>query len=226
MTTLLWSEANMILLSETQDFGSYKLLTEAKGKDLFIEGTFAEYGIRNKNGRIYPRDIMESAVKKYITEFVSMKRALGELSHPEGRPSVKPELASHLITDFNMTGAGAQGVVEGKAKILNTPQGQIVRGLLEGGVQLGVSTRALGSIKESNGANVVQNDFQLFAVDVVSDPSAHSAWVNAVNESAEWVVTDDGRILEKYKKAINKQRIDESKALALFAKFLSEIRGS
>lgn len=216
----------MILLSETQDFGSYKLLTEAKGKELFIEGTFAEYGIRNKNGRVYPRAVMEEAVKRYITEFVSMKRALGELSHPEGRPTVKPELASHLITDFNMLGEGEQGVVSGKAKILNTPQGQIVRGLLEGGVQLGVSTRALGSIKESNGSNIVQNDFQLFAVDVVSDPSAHSAWVNAVNESAEWVVTDDGRILEKYKKAIDKQRIDESKALALFAKFLSEIRGS
>lgn len=213
----------MILLSETQDFGSYKLLSESKGKDLFIEGTFAEYGIRNKNGRIYPRSVMSEAVKKYIAEFVSMKRALGELSHPEGRPTVKPELASHLITDFNMIGEGSEGCVNGKAKILNTPQGQIVRGLLEGGVQLGVSTRALGSIKESNGSNIVQSDFQLFAVDVVSDPSAHSAWVNAVNESAEWVVTDDGRILEKYKNQIDKGRIDESKALALFAKFLSEI---
>lgn len=214
----------MILLSETQDFGSYKLITEAKGKDLFIEGNFAEYGIRNKNGRIYPRNVMSEAVKKYITEFVAQKRALGELSHPEGRPTVKPELASHLITDFNMIGEGNEGVVSGKAKILNTPQGQIVRGLLEGGVQLGVSTRALGSIKESNGSNIVQNDFQLFAVDVVSDPSAHSAWVNAVNESAEWVVTDDGRILEKYKKAIDKKRIDEAAALALFKNFLSEIQ--
>ncbi len=214
----------MILLSETQDFGSYKLLTEAKGKELFIEGNFAEYGKRNKNGRIYPRKVMEEAVKKYVTEFVQQKRALGELSHPEGRPQVKPELASHLITDFNMIGEGDEGVVTGKAKILNTPQGQIVRGLLEGGVQLGVSTRALGSIKESNGSNIVQPDFQLFAVDVVSDPSAHSAWVNAVNESAEWVVTDDGRILEKYKKIIdNKKRIDEAAALTLFKNFLSEI---
>jgi hypothetical protein len=224
MTILQLQGANMILLSETQDFGSYKLISEAKGKDLFIEGNFAEYGIRNKNGRVYSREVMTEATQKYVSEWVSKGRALGELDHPEGRPTVKSALASHRITKFEIMGEGSEGIVAGKAIILNTPQGQIVRGLLEGGTQLGVSTRALGSIKESNGSRFVQNDFQLFAVDVVTDPSAHSAWVDAINENHSWVVTDDGRILEQFKKAINKSKIDEAAALALFAKFLNEIR--
>lgn len=215
----------MIFLTEMQDANSYKILTESDasektGTALFIEGIFAQSEKPNRNRRMYPKQIMESAVQKYVTEFVEPRRAMGELSHPLNRPTVDPALASHLITMFEMRGDD----VYGKAKILNTPQGQIVRGLLEGGVQLGVSTRALGSVKESNGCNIVQSDFQLFAVDVVGDPSAHDAWVNAINESAEWVVTDDGRILEKYKKMIEKEKLDESKALALFAKFLSDIR--
>jgi hypothetical protein len=210
-----------MLLSEVQEFGNYKLVTEGKGKELFIEGVFAQAERENRNRRKYPKAVMESAVKRYVEEYVSTRRAMGELSHPENRPMVKPELASHLTTVFEMRGDD----VYGKAKILDTPQGQIVRGLLEGGVQLGVSTRALGSIvKESNGCSIVQPDFQLFAVDVVGDPSAHDAWVNAINESADWVVTDDGRILDKYRTIIKTQRIDEAKALSLFAQFLSDIR--
>lgn len=208
----------MILLREAQQFGEIRLLNEGKGQDLFIEGVFAQSELKNRNGRIYPKAVMESAVGKYIKEFVNTKRALGELSHPESRPQVKPELACHLITEMRMDGNN----VMGKAKILNTPQGQIVRGLLEGGVQLGVSTRALGSVKEQNGSTVVQPDFQLFAVDVVSDPSGIDCWVNSVNESAEWVVTDDGQILEKYKSQVNKG-LSEEQALNLFANFLSEI---
>ena len=208
----------MLLLRESHSFGEIKLLNEGVGKDLFIEGVFAQSETKNRNGRVYPKAVMESAVKKYISEFVTTKRALGELSHPESRPTVKPELACHLITEMRFEGNN----VMGKAKILNTPQGQIVRGLLEGGVQLGVSTRALGSIKEQNGAAVVQPDFQLFAVDVVSDPSGIDCWVNSVNESQEWVVTDDGRILEKYKSSINKALSEDAK-LKLFANFLSDI---
>jgi hypothetical protein len=209
----------MLFLRESQDFGSFKILNEGAGKDLFIEGIFAQAELKNRNGRIYPKQVMESAVNKYIKEYVQNKRAIGELSHPENRPTVKPELASHLITELKINGND----VNGKAKILNTPQGQIVRGLLEGGVQLGVSTRALGSVKEQNGSQVVQSDFQLYAVDVVGDPSGIDCWVNAINESREWVVTDDGQILEKTKPLLNKSRLSEDQKLKIFAKFLSDI---
>ena len=209
----------MLFLRESQDFSSIKILNEGVGKDLFIEGIFAQAELKNRNGRIYPKQVMESAINKYISEYVRSKRALGELSHPENRPTVKPEMASHLITELKMEGNN----VYGKAKILNTPQGQIVRGLLEGGVQLGVSTRALGSVKEQNGSQIVQNDLQMHAVDAVLDPSGIDCWVNAINESKEWVVTDDGQILEKTKTLVNKARLSEEQKLNLFANFLSEI---
>ncbi len=210
----------MLFLRESQDFSSIKVLNEGTDKkDLYIEGTFAQAELKNRNGRVYPKAIMEGAVNKYITEFVKSNRALGELSHPENRPTVKPELASHLITNLKMEGND----VHGKAKILNTPQGQIVKGLLEGGVQLGVSTRALGSVKEQNGTSVVQPDFQLYAVDVVSDPSGIDCWVNAVNESTSWVVTDDGRIIEQTKKLLNAGKINEERMLNAFQYFLKEI---
>jgi hypothetical protein len=210
----------MLFLRESQDFSSIKVLNEGTDKkDLYIEGTFAQAELKNRNGRVYPKAIMEGAVNKYITEFVKSNRALGELSHPENRPTVKPELASHLITNLKMEGND----VHGKAKILNTPQGQIVKGLLEGGVQLGVSTRALGSVKEQNGTSVVQPDFQLYAVDVVSDPSGIDCWVNAVNESTSWVVTDDGRIVEQTKKLLNAGKINEERMLNAFQYFLKEI---
>jgi len=207
----------MILLRESQEFGSIKLITEGKN-DLFIEGVFAQSESKNRNGRMYPKSVMESAVREYVSEFVVPKRAIGELSHPENRPTPRPELASHLVTVFEMRGTD----VHGKAKILNTPQGQIVRGLLEGGVNLGVSTRALGSVKESQGVNIVQSDFKLFAVDVVSDPSGIDCWVNAVNESTEWVVMGDGQVLEKYKAQL-KSSMTESHKMGLFANFLSDI---
>lgn len=208
----------MLFLRESQDFSTIKLINEGVGKNLFIEGVFAQAELKNRNGRIYPKAVMESAVKKYVDDYVSKGRAISELSHPENRPTVKPELASHLITEMRMDGNN----VNGKAKILNTPQGQIVRGLLEGGVQLGVSTRALGSVKEQNGSTIVQPDLQFFAVDVVSDPSGIDCFVNAVNESAEWIVTDDGQILEKYKSQVNKV-LSEEQALKIFANFLSDI---
>ena len=209
----------MLFLRESQDFSSIKILNEGAGKNLFIEGIFAQAELKNRNGRIYPKAVMESAINKYIAEYVQGNRALGELSHPENRPTVKPELASHLITELKMDGNNVQG----KAKILNTPQGQIVRGLLEGGVQLGVSTRALGSVKEQNGSQVVQNDLQMHAIDVVGDPSGIDCWVNAITESTDWVVTDDGRILERTKSALNKAKLSEETKLKMFAKFLADI---
>ena len=157
----------MKFLREATDFSSVKLITEGINKDLFIEGIFAQAELKNRNGRVYPKKIMESAVTRYTEEFVAKNRALGELSHPDNRPTVKPEFASHLITKFQMEGND----VMGKAKILNTPQGQIVKGLLEGGVQLGVSTRGLGSVVQKEDTSFVGDDFMLMAVDVVSDPS-------------------------------------------------------
>ena len=214
----------MILLKEYVEPNLVAYVLEegvaGKPKDLYIKGIFAESEQLNRNGRIYPYAIMEAAIAKYVTEFVDRKRALGELSHPDGRPQVKPEYASHLVTSLKMVGNN----VMGEAKVLNTPKGQILRGLLEGGVQMGVSTRALGSIKESNGKTIVQSDFQLFAIDAVSDPSAINAFVDAVNESHEWVVTDDGQVLERTKKIIDTTpKMSESQKLKIFTDFMNQI---
>lgn len=217
----------MILLKETSDFQNFKILEEETNgkKSLCIEGIFAQAELKNRNGRFYPKSVMESAVGKYNTDWVARNRAMGELSHPENRPMVKPEFASHLITKFQMEGNN----VMGKAKILNTPSGNVVKGLLEGGVQLGVSTRGLGSLVEMAGAKRVQDDFMLTAVDIVSDPSGPDAWVNAINENKEWVYVN-GIYVEKdidaVKKTINESTVKalEEKALILFENFLSRIK--
>ena len=214
----------MKFLRETTEFSQVQVeLNEGKEgtKDLYISGIFAEAELKNRNGRIYPKAVMERAINKYVEDYVSKKRAIGELSHPENRPMPKPEFASHLITELRMEGT----TVYGKAKVLNTPQGQILRGLLEGGVQMGVSTRALGSLREGkDGTKIVEDDLQLFAIDAVSDPSSINAWVDAINESAEWVITGDGRVFEKTRTEVKKGKITEEKALAMFQKFLIEIQ--
>lgn len=213
----------MIFLREAieSNQGITMLMEGVDSKDLFIEGVFAQAEKRNRNGRVYPKKVMESAVGSYNEQFVVGNRALGELSHPENRPNVKPELASHLTTSLKFDGDD----VKGKARILETPQGNIVRGLLKGGVQLGVSTRGLGSVASRGGTSYVTDDYKITAVDIVTDPSAIDAWVQAVNESQEWLITDDGRIIESVKKEIKKKRISEEHALKLMQKFLSTIRG-
>lgn len=218
---------NMLLLKETTDFQEFQILEEETNgkKNLFIEGIFAQSEVKNRNGRFYPKQVMESAVDKYCTDWVSRNRAMGELSHPDNRPMVKPEFASHLITKFDMDGNN----VIGKAKILNTPQGNVVKGLLEGGVQLGVSTRGLGSLVERAGTKQVQNDFMLTAVDIVSDPSGPDAWVNAINENKEWIYVD-GIYVEKdidaVKKVISESTVKqlEERALYMFEDFLFRIK--
>lgn len=153
------------------------------GEKMFtIEGVFAQSEQKNRNGRIYPKAIMERAVNKYVTEQVSKKRAVGELNHPDG-PTINLDKVSHLITDLRMEGND----VMGKAQILDTPMGRIVKGLLEGGVQLGVSTRGMGSLEQRNGVNYVRDDFMLNTVDIVQDPSAPGAFVNGIMEGVEWV---------------------------------------
>jgi len=151
-------------------------------KNYVIEGVFAQADQKNRNGRVYPKPIMEAAVNKYVTEQVSKKRAVGELNHPEG-PTVNLDKVSHLITDLKFEGNN----VVGKAQILETPMGKIVKGLLEGGVQLGVSTRGMGSLENRNGVAYVKEDFILSTVDIVQDPSAPDAFVNGIMEGVDWV---------------------------------------
>jgi hypothetical protein len=172
-------------MAEYIDQSIETVITEAKDgkpKSFAIEGVFAQAEQKNRNGRIYPKPIMEKAVDKYVTEQVAQKRAVGELNHPEG-PTVNLDKVSHLITQLEWKGND----VVGKAQILDTPMGQIVKGLLEGGVQLGVSTRGMGSLESKGGANYVRDDFILNTVDIVQDPSAPAAFVNGIMEGVEWV---------------------------------------
>ena len=174
----------MKLIAEYTD-QNLEVLTEAKkdgSKKYSIEGVFMQAESKNRNGRIYPRGVMESAVNKYTEEQVSKGRAVGELNHPEG-PTVNLDKVSHKIDSLNWKGND----VVGKATILNTPMGKIVEGLLDGGVKLGVSTRGMGSLQRDKDAMVVKPDFMLNAVDIVQDPSAPSAFVNGVMEGVEWI---------------------------------------
>ncbi len=175
----------MKLITEFTENDSLKCLIEKKEngeKNYVIEGVFAQADKKNRNGRIYPKPIMERAVNKYVKEQVSKKRAVGELNHPEG-PTVNLDKVSHLITDLKFEGNN----VVGKAQILPTPMGEIVKGLLDGGVQLGVSTRGMGSLEQRNGAMVVKDDFMLSTVDIVQDPSAPEAFVNGIMEGVDWI---------------------------------------
>lgn len=194
----------MKLIAEYTD-QNIEILTEAKEdgtKKYSIEGIFMQAESKNRNGRIYPRTVMEGAVSKYVNEQVSKGRAVGELNHPEG-PTVNLDKVSHKIENLNWQGND----VVGKATILNTPMGKIVEGLLEGGVKLGVSTRGMGSLQRQNGAMIVGSDFLLNAVDIVQDPSAPSAFVNGIMEGVEWVWNNgiiEAQTIEKMETEIKK----------------------
>jgi hypothetical protein len=162
-----------------------EVITEAKaggGKSYHIEGVFAQAEQPNRNRRMYPLPVMEKAVDKYDTEQVKTGRAVGELNHPDG-PTINLDKVSHRITALEWKGND----VVGKAHILDTPMGQIVKGLLEGGVKLGVSTRGMGSLEERNGIMHVKDDFHLSTVDIVQDPSAPDAFVNGIMEGVDWI---------------------------------------
>ena len=193
----------MKLISEFTD-QNIEVLTEAKDgkKKYIIEGVFAQANAKNRNGRIYPQDVMESAIGRYNETQVSKGRAVGELNHPEG-PTVNLDKVSHKIEKLQFEGND----VMGRATVLDTPMGMIVQGLLEGGVQLGVSTRGMGSLMQQNGAMVVKNDFLLNAIDIVQDPSAPSAFVNGIMEGVEWVWNNgiiEARAIEKMETEIKK----------------------
>lgn len=151
-------------------------------KSLAIEGVFMQADQKNRNGRIYEKDILEAAVDKYVKEQVKTGRAVGELNHPDG-PTINLDKVSHKITDLKWEGSN----VVGKASILDTPMGQIVKGLLEGGVKLGVSSRGMGSLVNKRGTTYVNNDFLLATVDIVQDPSAPEAFVNGIMEGVDWI---------------------------------------
>src|SRR6056300_1398535 len=175
----------MKLITEFTENETLQCIVEKKEngeKNYVIEGVFAQTDKKNRNGRVYPKPIMERAVKQYVDTQVSKKRAVGELNHPEG-PTVNLDKVSHLITDLKFEGNN----VMGKAQILDTPNGKIVKGLLDGGVRLGVSTRGMGSLKQDKRAQVVQSDFILNTVDIVQDPSAPTEFVNGIMEGVDWV---------------------------------------
>jgi len=182
-----------------------EFITEAKeggGKNYMIEGVFAQAESKNRNGRIYPQMVMEKAVGKYVKDQVNTKRSVGELNHPDG-PTVNLDKVSHLIQRLNIEGRN----VMGKALILDTPNGQIVKGLLEGGVKLGVSTRGMGSLEQRNGAMYVKDDFILNTIDIVQDPSAPAAFVNGIMEGVDWVWNNgiiEARVIEKMETEIKK----------------------
>jgi len=192
----------MRLISEITENVQY--ITEAGGKDLYIEGIFLQADVKNRNGRWYPSKVMEKEVKRYTKEYIDKKRAFGELGHPEG-PTVNLDRVSHMITELTQDGSNWKG----KAKVTDTPHGNIVKSLIKEGAQLGVSSRGMGSLKANKkGVQEVQDDFYLAtAADIVADPSAPDAFVNGIMEGKEWI-WDNGAIKEqevaKYRKIIKK----------------------
>ena len=185
----------------TEQIEEVKFLTEDNNgkKTHSIQGVFLQGEIKNRNGRVYPIDILEREVGRYTTENISKNRALGELGHPEG-PTVNLDRASHKIESLVREGNNYIG----KAKILDTPMGQIAKSLLGEGVSLGVSSRGVGSLREMGGANYVRDDYQLAtAADIVADPSAPDAFVEGIMEGKEWV-WDNGLLKEQEISSIKK----------------------
>jgi hypothetical protein len=217
----------MKLICEVNENIQY--ITEEKdggGKSYFIEGIFMQADIKNRNGRVYPSEVLARETKRYTKEYIDKKRAFGELGHPQG-PTINLERVSHLITKLEQNGSDFIG----KAKIMHeTPYGKIVKSLMDEGAQLGVSSRGMGSLKEKGGGQAeVQKDFYLAtAADIVADPSAPGAFVSGIMEGKEWI-WDNGVIKESdiasYAQAVSassSRELDETK-LKVFENFLSKL---
>ena len=214
----------MKLITETIE--DVQVLTEEKNgrKDYKIKGVFMQADIKNRNGRIYPVETLAKEVRRYSKEFIEKKRAFGELGHPDG-PTVNLERVSHMITSLKPEGKNFIG----EAKVMDTPYGKIVKNLIDEGAQLGVSSRGMGSMKQVNGKNVINNDFYLAtAADIVADPSAPDAFVEGIMEGKEWI-WDNGKIqsleIEKYRKVIEEAKraeLDQAK-VAVFQDFMSKL---
>ena len=214
----------MKLISEEINNAEY-LIEETNGKkDYKIKGIFLQSELKNRNGRVYPKDVLENEVKRYNQEFVNKKRAFGELGHPDG-PTINLERVSHMITKLYPDGNNFIG----EAKIMNTPYGKIVKGLIDEGAQLGVSSRGMGSLVQRGGVNVVKDDFYIAtAADIVADPSAPDAFVEGIMEGKEWV-WDNGVLKEQdvaaWKMEIyrtRKRELEEQK-VNIFKNFLQKL---
>jgi hypothetical protein len=209
-------------------------LTEAVAdgkKNYFIEGIFMQSDLQNRNGRIYPGAILEKEMQRYNKDYIQTKRALGELGHPAG-PAINGDKVSHLICEMNRNGNDFVG----KAKIIDTPMGKIVKTFIDEGIKIGVSTRGLGSVKPmSNGIMEVQNDFHLATVDIVTDPSGPNCFVNGIMENTEYyydIASGNWRIAEKLEETVkelkkefapSKPRISEAKAMRIFENFIRSL---
>jgi hypothetical protein len=204
-----------------------QFVSEGNGdkKSYFIEGVFLQSNLQNRNGRIYPKEVMKKEVERYMKEYVDSKRAFGELGHPDG-PTINLDRVSHMIVSLREDGNNFIG----KAKIMDTPMGKIAKNLLDEGAKLGVSSRGLGSLKVNNeGINEVQDDFYLAtAADIVADPSAPDAFVQGIMENKEWMFIDGVwtyQTMDETKKLIEqtkRQQLEEVK-LRVFENFLKTI---
>ena len=215
----------MKLISEAIQDVEYICEEKENGKkDYTIRGIFMQGDIKNRNGRIYPKDVLMKEVGNYNRKFVDENRAFGELGHPDG-PTVNLERVSHLVTSLKPDGSN----VLGEARILETPMGKIVKTLMDEGTKLGVSSRGMGSLDERNGAKYVRDDFYLAAAaDIVADPSAPNAFVEGVMEGKEWVWNNgslvEAHVAEVKKKFDVKKRQRQANMEALeFAKFLKKL---
>ena len=213
------------LFSEAVEEVEY--ITEAKengGKNYKIKGIFLQADIKNRNGRVYPMEVLEKEVGRYNKKFINEKRAYGELGHPDG-PTVNLERVSHMVTELYPDGKNFIG----EAKIMGTPMGEIVKNIMDEGGKLGVSSRGMGSLDQKNGANYVRDDFYLAtAADIVADPSAPNAFVEGIMEGKEWVCNNgavlEAELVELKRKFDVKKRQRDAKVEALeFAKFLKKL---
>jgi hypothetical protein len=214
----------MKLIKEITETVSY-LVEDSNGKkSLHIEGPFLVAEKKNRNGRLYEYNTMKKEVSRYTEEYINKHRAFGELGHPES-PSINLDRVSHMITSLKED--GNQWI--GKAKILDTPMGNIAKSLIEGGAQLGVSSRGMGSLKNVNGVNVVQPDFYLAtAADIVADPSAPGAFVQGIMEGKEWMLVNGVWTEVEYTQAINEIKKATSKeieevSLRIFENFMKKL---
>ncbi|MGYP001412668056 len=212
----------MKLITEVYETLEYISEANADGeKEFFIEGVFMQANQKNRNGRIYPTNVLEREVARYNKEYVEKNRAFGELGHPQG-PTINLERVSHMIKSLTKEGDNFIG----KAKIMDSPYGNIVKNLIKEGASLGVSSRGMGSLKAKNGVNQVQDDFYLAtAADIVADPSAPDAFVEGIMEGVEWIL-DGGKWVEQFVeqsqkeiKTVSKADLEEAK-LRVFNKFL------
>ena len=214
-----------LIKEEVNEISFLTEMNEKTGqKEMFIEGIFMQAETKNRNGRVYPFGVLSKEVERYNSEYVSKNRAFGELGHPDS-PTINLDRVSHMITKLYPDGNN----IMGKAKIMDTPNGKIVKSLLDGGASLGVSTRGVGSLKPANGYQLVQPDFKLAtAADIVADPSAPNAFVQGIMENAEWILTDAGWQevhVDRAKKMIKEASKNEIEALSLrlFENFISKL---